>query len=424
VTVTVVHEAMEMRTYLRSARSLPVALKRGITICAVLTLVTTALLAGSMLRAATAVGLGTAGSYAVLAGETVTNTGDTVVDGDIGVHPGTAVTGFPPGTANGTIHRGDTAAGRAKDDLTTAYNALVGQECDATLTSPGDLGGQTLTPGVYCASSSIGLTGTLTLDAQGDPDAVFVFRIGSTLTTAPASAVLLTNGADACNVFWQIGSSATLGTTSDFVGNILALTSITLTTGADVDGRVLARNGSVTLDDNTIGGCSSPPTPTPTPVPTAEPTATPTAEPTATPTAEPTATPTAEPTATPTTAPTASPTPIGGLPLPTLLATPTPSPTPSPTTSPTPAPTAPATSTSGPTPAATSSAAAPQPTPTTSVFPLLNDTSSPSPTGLVALGEGGDERGLPRTGIPVGALVLIGLGLVVVGEFLRRSVRA
>ncbi len=198
------------------------------------------------------VGLGTAGSYAVLAGRAVTNTGPTVVTGNLGVSPNNAVSGFPPGLVlNGTIHQGDAHAGQAQADLTTAYNDAAGRACDVSLTGQ-DLGGMTLTSGVYCFSSSAQLTGTLTLDAEGDPQAVFIFQIGSTLTTASASRVVLINGAQACNVYWQVGSSATLGTGTTFVGNILALTSITLNTRATVQGRVLARNGAVTLDNNTI----------------------------------------------------------------------------------------------------------------------------------------------------------------------------
>jgi hypothetical protein len=196
------------------------------------------------------VGLGTAGSFAVLAGSTVTNTGPTVVNGDLGVSPGTAVTGFPPGAVNGTIHAANAVAGQAQSDTTTAYNDAAGRTPAVSVS--GDLGGAVLTPGVYKSSSSMGLTGNVTLDGQGDPRAVFIFQVGSKLTTASSSRVVLTNGADACNVFWQIGSSATLGTNSSFTGTILALTSITVTTGVNVAGRTLARNGAVTMDDNTI----------------------------------------------------------------------------------------------------------------------------------------------------------------------------
>ncbi len=233
------------------------------------------------------VGLGTADSFAVLAGSTVTNTGSTLVNGDLGVSPATAVTGFPPGTVNGTIHAGDAAAAQAQSDLTIAYNDAAGRACDVSLTGQ-DLGGKTLTAGAYCFSSSAQLTGTVTLNAKGDADAVFIFQIGSTLTTASASSVSLINGADACNIFWQIGSSATLGTNTAFRGNILALTSITLVTGATVvNGRALARTGAVKLDTNTLTRATCAPTPTPTPTPTATPTPTPTPTATATATVEP-----------------------------------------------------------------------------------------------------------------------------------------
>jgi hypothetical protein len=206
--------------------------------------------------------LGTARTYSVLGGQTVTNTGPSILAGDVGVSPGTAITGFPPGLTAGVVHAGDTEAGGAQADLTIAYNDAAGRAPIATIA--GDLGGLTVTPGVYNASSSIGLTGTLTLDAQGDPSAVFIFQVGSALTTASASDVSMINGAQPCNVFWQIGSSATLGTASRFIGTILALTSITVTTGTTVEGRALARNGQVSLDTNvfTEPGCDTTPTTT------------------------------------------------------------------------------------------------------------------------------------------------------------------
>lgn len=199
--------------------------------------------------------LGQAGSFAVLGGTTVTNTGATIVTGDVGVSPGTAITGFPPGTLSGTMHSNDAVAQGAQSDLATAYNALASQACNTDLTGT-DLGGLTLTSAVYCFSSTAQLTGTLTLDAQGNPNAVFVFQIGSALTTASAANVLVINGGSDCNVFWQAGSSATLGTGSGFVGNILALASITLTTSATSHGSLLARNGAVTMDTNQIGVCT------------------------------------------------------------------------------------------------------------------------------------------------------------------------
>ncbi len=220
-------------------------------------LIATALLVPVMLvsltsdvKAATAVGLGTADSFAVLAGAGITNTGATTLTGDIGTFPTTTITGSSTITINGTNHGGDSVTQSAKTDLVTAYNSAAGQT--STNAISGDLGGQTLVAGVYTSSSSIGLTGALTLNGAGDANSVFIFQAGSSLTTASGSSVVLTNGAQACNVFWQVGSSATIGTGSSFVGTIIALTSITLTTGATVSGRALARNGAVTMDTNTI----------------------------------------------------------------------------------------------------------------------------------------------------------------------------
>lgn len=206
-------------------------------------------LAGLSSAATTTVNLGTADAFAILAGSTITNTGSSVITGDLGLSPGTSVTGFPPGTVSGTQHVADTTAVAAKTALVTAYNDAAGRTPVTTV--PTELGGTTKTAGVYGAGT-LGITGTLTLDAQGDASAVFIFKAASTLITAGSSTVSLVNGAQACNVFWQVGSSATLGTNSTFKGNIMALTTITLTTGANVQGRVLARNGAVTLDTNIV----------------------------------------------------------------------------------------------------------------------------------------------------------------------------
>jgi hypothetical protein len=201
--------------------------------------------------AASLVPFGTADSFAVLGGSGITNTGPTTIFGDLGTFPTLTITGIPTLTINGTNHGGDAVTQAAKTDLVTAYDIAAGLTPTATIGTV-DIGGRTLTPGVYFSGSSIGLTGTLTLDGGGDPNATFVFQAGSTLTTASASHVVLINGAQSCNVFWQVGSSATLGTYSSLRGSILALTSITVTTGVTIDGRVLARNGAVTLDSDTI----------------------------------------------------------------------------------------------------------------------------------------------------------------------------
>jgi len=198
----------------------------------------------------TSVALGSATTFAVMAGSTVTSTGGSTVNGDLGISPGSTLTGAP--TVNGTTHLADVIAAQAQLDLTVAYNDAAGRTVGA-ITVAGNLGGQTLAPGLYKSTSSLEISsGDLTLDAQGDANAVFIFQMGSTLTTTAGRQVILSGGAKAANIFWQVGSSATLGTTSVMKGTILALTSITVTTGATVEGRLLARNGAVTLDSNTI----------------------------------------------------------------------------------------------------------------------------------------------------------------------------
>lgn len=197
------------------------------------------------------VALGTASGFTVLAGSAVTNTGPTAVTGDLGVSPGASVTGFPPGTVSGTIHTADPAAATAKTDLTTAYNDAAGRTTNA-ITVSGDLTGLTLAPGLYKSTSSLALSGNLTLTALGDANATFIIQMASTLTTGPGSHVILAGGAKASNIIWQVGSSATLGTNSVFKGTILADQSITVNTGARVDGRVLTRVAAVTLDTNLI----------------------------------------------------------------------------------------------------------------------------------------------------------------------------
>lgn len=205
----------------------------------------------------TPVDLGSDSGFAVLAGSGITVAGavnTTTITGDIGTFPTTSITGLGNVVLNGVNQGGDAVTQNAKNDLVSAFDNAAGRSATITYSPIFDLGGQTLTSGVYNDPTSFGLTGTLTLDAKGDKNAVFIFQTGSSLTTASNSKINLIGGAQACLVFWEIGSSATLGTGSSFIGTILALTSITLTTGATVDGRVLAENGAVTLDNNVING--------------------------------------------------------------------------------------------------------------------------------------------------------------------------
>jgi hypothetical protein len=327
---------------------------------------------------ASTVDLETAAPFAVLGGTTVTNTGPSVLNGDLGVAPGTALLGFGTAVVNGSSHNDDAVAVQAQNDLSTAYSTAASQPvAPANVLTGQDLGGLTLTPGAYSFASTAQLTGTLTLDAQGDPNAQFVFEIGSTLTTASGSSVVLTNGGSPCNVYWQIGSSATLGSNSTFRGNLMADTSITLDTAATVQGRALASTGAVTLDDNTIDNsmCATSST-TPTPTPTPAPTPTPTPAPTPTPTPAPTPTPTPAPTPTPT---------------PTPAPTPTPTPTPTPAS---PAPTATSTSTSTSTSGSTS-----KPTSTSgpTSTPAASSPSSQAPVRHSAPSRGG-TKGATTTG--------------------------
>jgi len=197
--------------------------------------------------------LGCAADFAILAGTTITNTGGTEITGDVGLSPGTAITGFPPGVyvSPGNPHINDTVANAAKECLTTAYLYL--QERAPGATVAGNIGGQTLTPGTYTSSSTLAISsGDLTLNAGGNANAVFIFQIASAFTVTSGRQVILAGGAQAKNVYWQVGSAATLGTTSAFKGNILSLDAITLQTGATLDGRVFAQNGAVTLDDATV----------------------------------------------------------------------------------------------------------------------------------------------------------------------------
>ena len=260
--------------------------------------------------------LGAADPYAILAGTAfVTNTGNSIVTGNLGIHPAAAVTGFPPGIVIGEIHEADAVALAAKNDLVKAYDDAAGRT-PAVLISEGTLGGLTLPPGVYTAGGfTLDLTGALILDGQNQANPVWIFQATSTPVTATFSTVSFINGGSACNVFWQVTSSASLKDGSTFVGTILALTSITMTSGVKLTGRALARNGTVTLinDQIDMSSCVAGPVPSdsPTPAPSDSPTPAPSDSPTPAPSPSPTATPT----------PTAS---LNATPTPTIPATATP----------------------------------------------------------------------------------------------------
>lgn len=203
-------------------------------------------------RVVTYVSLGTAGAFVVLSGETVTNTGFTIINGNVGLSPGSAITGFPPGIVNGVVHISDAVAAKAKQDLNNAY-ADAAMRSGAPISLSGDLGGMTLKPGLYVSPTSIEVTsGDLKLDAEGDEDAIWVFQIGTTFVSMVDRKVILINNARHDNVFWNTGSSATIGVGSTMVGNFLTQTSITVQTGATMEGRFLTQTGSVTFDSNRV----------------------------------------------------------------------------------------------------------------------------------------------------------------------------
>jgi Ice-binding-like len=248
-------DSLAVKPHVRMARALnrqPLlragnrALRAGLILLASLS---TLIFASSAVGATASVGLGSAASFSVLGGSTVTNTGPTTMFGDLGLSPGSSVTGAPH--VLGQTHVDDAVAIGAKSDLTTAYNDAASRPSNGSAGT--DLAGQTFLPGVRIASSSLLLSsGSVTLNAQGNPNAVFVFQIGSTLITESNTTVLLVNGAQACNVFWQVGSSATLGTGTHFVGTIMASATITANTDATIHGRLLAQTGAVNMDTNTI----------------------------------------------------------------------------------------------------------------------------------------------------------------------------
>lgn len=342
--------------------------------------------------------LGTTASYAVLGGSTVTNTGSSVLHGSLGLAPGTSITGFPPGEVvePGVIDVANEAARQAQSDLTAAYVNAAGRPIDATTAA--DLADLTLQGGVYAGPSkgALALTGPLTLDGAGNPDSVFIFQTDSTLVTASDSTVNLINGAQACNVFWQVGSSATLGENSVFAGNILALTSISVNSNVTVHGRALARNGAVTLIDDTF-----------TPTACAASTTT-TAAPTTTTTVPGTTTTTAPAVTSPTTSPDT--TPVAGLPVSGPVETAAPAPV---------GGTSPITPTSPESPAGTSGSAAPF-GPTAPTSGGATGTATPAtPTRQITTSSatpGTPTGGLARTGSPLALTFLLGVGLVALGS--------
>jgi len=201
----------------------------------------------------TSVSMASLSTYAVLAGSAITSTGATAITGDLGLSPGSSVGGFPPGILTGTKHVNDVSSTQAKLDLTSAYNDLAGRTCTDIVTISGNIGGLTLTPGLYKSTSTLAVSsGDLTFDAKGNADAIFIIQIASSFTATSGRKVLLSGSAQAKNIFWQVGSSATFGTTVAFKGNILAMQSITFATGATLDGKALARTGGVTMAGNTI----------------------------------------------------------------------------------------------------------------------------------------------------------------------------
>jgi hypothetical protein len=199
------------------------------------------------------ISLAGASSFAVIAGSSVSSTGATVITGDLGLSPGSSVIGFPPGVIHGTLRINDAFVDQAKVDLTAAYHAASARTCADMVTLSGNIGGLTLTPGLYKSTSSLSISsGDLTLDASGNPNAIFIIQIASTLTTTPGRKVILSGGAQSSNIYWQVGSSATFGTTSEFKGTVIAMESITLNTGAKLDGRAMAINGTIVMDANVV----------------------------------------------------------------------------------------------------------------------------------------------------------------------------
>ncbi len=350
--------------------------------------------------AATLLSLGSAESFAVLAGTAITNTGTTTIVGDVGSSPTSTTTGFGTVALTGTNHGGDATTVQAKTDLDAAYVNAVSSAPTATIGT--ELGGTTVTPGVYnSAAGTFAITGTLTLDSQSDPNAVFIFQMATTLTTAAASAVTFSNGGSACNVFWQVGSSATLGANTQLLGSILAFTSITSGAGSSIAGRLLAEGGAVTIDSNniTVPACTPPPPPTTT---TTEPPTTTTTVPTTTTTTVPTTTTTTVPTTTTTTVPTTT----------TTTEPPTTTTTVPTTTTTTAAP--PTTTSSTPDPTTTTGARLPATTTTTD--PTTSTTGFGSTTTTAATTTSADAKAAIATAVPVVSTSAHAAGMALTGS--------
>jgi Ice-binding-like len=356
--------------------------------------------------AATLLSLGSAESFAVLAGTAITNTGTTTIVGDVGSSPTSTTTGFGTVALTGTNHGGDATTVQAKTDLDAAYVQAVGSAPTATIGT--ELGGTTVTPGVYnSAAGTFAITGTLTLDSQSDPNAVFIFQMTTTLTTAVASAVTFSNGGSACNVFWQVGSSATLGANTQLLGSILAFTSITSGAGSSIEGRLLAEGGAVTIDSNniTVPACTPPLPPTTT---TTEPPTTTTTVPTTTTTT------TAPTTTTTTTVPTTTTT--------TTVPTTTTTTTVPTTTTTTAAPPVTTTTTAAPptttssTPDPTTTTGAPLPATTTTTDPTTSTTGFGSTTTTAATTTSADAKAAIATAAPLVSTSANASGMAVTGS--------
>ncbi|SDE30878.1 ice-binding family protein [Auraticoccus monumenti] len=368
--------------------------------------------------------LGTAEDFSVLGAETVTNTGPSILSDNLGVSPGAAITGFPPGQVRGTIHAADEVAAAAQADLRIAYNDAAGRASTAAV-GP-DLTGETLVGGVYTASTTLALNGALTLDGENDPDAVFIFQVPSALLIGTGSSVELIRGAQACNVFWQVGSSATIDAGTTFVGSVMALASVSVLTGSTVDGRVLARTGQVSLQTNvfTSSACVAA-SPSPDPEPSGSPSPSDSATPSDSPSPSDSATPSPSDSATPSDSPSPSTTPTASV-SPTATESPTESDSPTASTPPTssvdaesdadsdagPDTASDADSDAGTDRSSTSDSDADSGSDSDSNAEADSDADGTPTTPAAPYGPGGPESRLPDTGSGSAALVAVAAGVL------------